>query len=279
MGDAAQHQMDGWIAHAGLLEALQFAHTFQRDLSTGGFGIEPQSGLKQLGLDRPARDGVQPLAQGIDLVRPDGHARSHRVSAMADEQVVAVAQRGGEIKALDAAAGATPFVALATDDDGGAVKFLEHARGDDADDADVPEQPSLNEDVVAFGLERAAQRADGFVSDGAFDLLTLAVAGVQAGRDGRGRGGVARKQEAEGFLGGFESTGGVQAGRKLEADFIAADAAANPGDFLQGQQSRTLRRVEAFESSGDEDAVLARERDEVSDGAERDQVEKRAQVE
>ena len=37
---------------------------------------------------------------------------------------------------------------LAADDDGGPVKFLQHARRHDADDADVPEQLALDDDEI-----------------------------------------------------------------------------------------------------------------------------------
>ena len=80
-------------------------------------------------------------------------ARRHRVTAVAHEQIAAFAQRGGQIKTRDAAARTAPFAALAAENDGGPVKLLEHARRDDADDADVPEQLSLDDDEIRLRIK------------------------------------------------------------------------------------------------------------------------------
>ena len=98
-------------------------------------------------------------------------------------------------------------------------------------------------------------------------------------RDGQRLGEVAGQQQAQGFLGGFQAAGGVEAGRELEADFVGAEQGRGLGDSLQGDQPGPLGGVQALQAGGDQDAVLAGQRDDVGDGAEGDQVEQRAQVE
>ena len=49
--------------------------------------------------------------------------------------------------------------------------------------------------------------------------------------------------------------------------------------MLQGDQPGPLRGVQAFQAGGNQNAVLAGQRDDVGDGAERDQIEQRAQIE
>ena len=97
--------------------------------------------------------------------------------------------------------------------------------------------------------------------------------------DGQGFGQVAGQEEAQGVFGGFEAAGGVETGRELEADFVGAEQGRGLSDSFQGDQAGALGGVEAFQASGDQDAVLAGERDDVGDGAEGDQVEQGAQVE
>src|SRR6185437_17022952 len=98
----------------------------------------------------------------------------------------------GEVETGDAAAGAAPLLAFTTDDDGRAIKFLEHARGNDPDHADVPEQLAFHDDEIGVGIELGADGADDFVNDAAFDFLAFAISRVERLRDGRGFGFVAR---------------------------------------------------------------------------------------
>ena len=66
--------------------------------------------------------------------------------------------------------------------------------------------------------------------------------------------------------------------RELKADFVAADRALDAGDFLECDESGPCRGGEPLQASGHENAVLGDERHEVGDGAERDEIEQRAQI-
>ena len=48
--------------------------------------------------------------------------------------------------------------------------------------------------------------------------------------------------------------------------------------MFQRDKARSFRGVQPFQSGGDEDAVLAGERDEIGNSAQRDEIEQRAQI-
>jgi len=168
---------------------------------------------------------------------------------------------------------------IAPEDEGRAVELLEDARGDNADDADVPGHLAFDNDEVGLRVEPGAQGADDFVGDGAFDLLALAVVGVELLGDGQRLREVGGQEEAEGVFGGFEAARGVESGRELEADFVSAKRVRGLSDSFQGDQAGAAGGVEAFQAGGNEDAVFAGERDNVGDGAEGNEVKQGAQVE
>ena len=103
--------------------------------------------------------------------------------------------------------------------------------------------------------------------------------GVELLRDGQGFGQVAGQQQAQGVFGGFEAARGVETGGELEADFVGAEQGRGLSDSFQGDQAGPLGGVQALQAGGNQNAVLAGERDDVGDGAEGDQVEQGAQVE
>jgi len=88
-----------------------------------------------------------------------------------------------------------------------------------------------------------------------------------------------RAEQVERFLRGLEPAGGVQPRRELETDFVRAETIGTLRDFFQRDQSRPLRDVQPFESGADENPVFAGERDDVGNGAERDEVEERTEIE
>ena len=130
-----------------------------------------------------------------------------------------------------------------------------------------------------WGLNLARTAASDFLGDAAFDLLAFAVVGVQVLREGQRFGEVAGQQQVQGFLGGFQPAGGVETGGELEADFVGAEPGRGLSDSFQGHQPGPLGGVQAFQAGGDQNAVLAGQRDDVGNGAESDQVEQGAQVE
>ena len=64
----------------------------------------------------------------------------------------------------------------------------------------------------------------------------------------------------------------------MKTHFISSDGSWGLGDSLEGDESGTLSGIQVLKAGGYEDAIFARERDEISDGAESDKVEERAQV-
>ena len=130
-----------------------------------------------------------------------------------------------------------------------------------------------------WGLNLARTEANDFLGDGAFDLLALAVVGVQVLREGQRFGEVAGQQQAQSVLGGFQPAGGVETGGELEADFVGAEPGRGLSDSFQGHQPRPLGGVQAFQAGGNQNAVLAGQGDDVGNGGESNQVEQGAQVE
>ena len=96
----AQEELSGRIAHAGLLQFFQFVQTLNREFGGGHFGVEPQRGLELFGLQGPAGEFVEAGAQRLQVVGMNDDARRHRMAAMAQQQVVALAQSGGQIETL-----------------------------------------------------------------------------------------------------------------------------------------------------------------------------------
>ncbi len=156
---------------------------------------------------------------------------------------------------------------------------MQHARGDDAHHADVPKQLSFDDDEISLGIEFRADGADDFIDDAAFDFLTLAIAHVESLRDGRGFGLIAREEQAQGFLGGFQAAGGVQARGELETDLVGAQRSGALRNFFERDQAGALGRVQALKAGGNEKAIFADQGHDVGDGAEGDEIEQGAQVE
>ena len=118
----------------------------------------------------------------------------HRVTAVTQKQIVALAQRRREIETFNAAARPAPFLALTTDDNGGPVKLAQHARGHDPDHPDVPEQLSLDDDIIGVRVESGPHGADDFLGNSALDLLALAIPCIEGARQRLGGGRVTGQQ-------------------------------------------------------------------------------------
>jgi hypothetical protein len=199
------------------------AESGETDFIEADFGIEAQVGLEFVRLKALARDIVEVGTEGVEFIGSEANARSHCVAAVADEQMVALAQSGCEVETCDATPGAAPFDTITANDDGGAIELLEHAGSDDADDADVPGLLAFDDDEVGFGIKPGANGSNSLFSDEAFELLALAVAGVEALSERQSFSEVAGKEKVQRFFGGFEAASGIEAGRELEADFMDAE--------------------------------------------------------
>ena len=147
--------------------------------------------------------------------------------------------------------------------------------------ADVPEQLAFDDDKIGFGIEPRPHRADDFLDDAALDLLAFAIVGIESsGPCGMASARLARQQQMQRFLGGFQPAGGVEARRRVEsrlrrcrgraAVWATCFSATRPGRCVVFSRSRPAETRMRFSP---------RQRNEVGDGAERHQVEQRAQIE
>ena len=108
------------------------------------------------------------------------------MASVTNEQVVTLAQRGRQIESLDAPTGTAPMRTITAQDDCWAIKFLKHARSDNADHAQMPGFLPLNEHEIAQWIKPSADRFDQFFRDAALDGLALAVFRVQTLRQSGG---------------------------------------------------------------------------------------------
>src|SRR5690348_11096451 len=107
------------------------------------------------------------------------------MATVTNEQVAALAQRGGEVETGDASARAAPLVAIAADNNGWAVESLQDARCDDADNADVPWHLAFDDDEIVLGFEFGMEIVDDLLGNIALDFLALAIAGIECLRQRR----------------------------------------------------------------------------------------------
>ncbi len=279
MADPAGTELNAGIAHACLFETGQFLQTLHGQFTDRDFGIDAKGRLELFGLQCAASECVHAFTKGVELVRTNAQAGGHGVATVAHEQVAALAQGGREIESFDAAPRAAPLVAFAANDNRRAIKFLENARGHDADDADVPQQLSFDQNKISRSVKPRSDGPNDFFADAALDVLPLAIARTEAFRDWFRFCKVPREQEAQSLFGIFQAARGIESRCKLESHFISADWPFDAGDFLERDDSRALRGREALQTGADQDAVLTRERNEIGNGPERNEIEERTEIE
>ncbi len=180
MNEVAGTELDGRISLAHGFEATEMRERLEVDFLESDFGVETQGWVEIVGLKALAGDVIKTGAKGVEFVGFKAEACGHGVSAVADQQMIALAQGSGEVETGDAAAGAAPFGAVPTDDDGGAIELLEDARSNDPDDADVPGLLAFDDDEIGLRIEPRANGGNGLFGDGAFELLAFTVAGIEA---------------------------------------------------------------------------------------------------
>ncbi len=180
-----------------------------------------------------------------------------------------------EVDAAEAAARPLRRVAVACEDDRGPLEALDHAGGDDADDALVPavarhhDRPGFA-DLVRLGLVLR----DGRLEDLLLHLATTDVQLPELRRDGVGGLPVRREQQLEGPVGMRQAPGGVDARRQGEAERVGADRPRlDPGGGAQGRDARPGALADGPQPLGHPAAVVADERDRVRHGGERDEVD------
>ena len=120
-------ELDSGVTLAHRLQASKMGESFEADFIEADFSIETQGRLEFVRLKSLARDVVEVGTEGIEFIGSKADAGGHGVAAMADKQMVALAQGGREVKTGDTAPGTAPFNAVTADNDCGAIKLLEHA--------------------------------------------------------------------------------------------------------------------------------------------------------
>src|ERR1035441_6989980 len=109
--------------------------------------------MQLLRFDGAAGEFVEARTEGDQAVGLQGDSRRHRVAAVADQQIITLAQRGSQVEPGDAAPGPTELRAVASEDDGWAVELLEHTRGDNPHHPDVPGQLTFDDGEISQGVE------------------------------------------------------------------------------------------------------------------------------
>ncbi len=126
--------------------------------------------------------------------------------------------------------------------------MLEHARGDNAHDADVPKQLAFDDDEVARRIELGPHRADGLIGDAALDSLAFAVLRVQLLRQRHRFGQAAGHEQVESGFCGLQPARGIEARGELEADFVGPQRSGGLTDFFQSQQTGSLSRIQSLQT-------------------------------
>ena len=98
-------------------------------------------------------------------------------------------------------------------------------------------------------------------------------------RNGHGFCQVARQEQVQRFFGGFQTPGGIEPRAELEADLVGAQRCCSLGDLFQRDEAGSSSRIQPFEPGGNQNAIFARQRHNVGDGSQRNQVKQRPQIE
>ena len=169
-------------------------------------------------------------------------------------------------------------VVVEADDDGGAVIPLLQPRRDDADHAPMPVAAGEHDAPVARRVEDSWSCASACEKRVHLDALALAIVAVQIGGDGNRFRPVVGLEQAQRKHGVAEASAGVEARAEPEADILRGDRKADLADFDKRAHAGPEAVLHLAQTAPDEDAVFLHERDDVGDGAERDEVEIFAQV-
>src|SRR5438105_1527475 len=129
--------MDRRIALPERSQLVQDRKAIKGDFFQANFRVKPQWGEQIFHLQRRASEFVQAQSKRLQLRAFKSDAGGHRMAAMTNQQITALPESARQIKAGYAAAGAPPVNAIASENDRGPVKLLQHARGDDTNHANV----------------------------------------------------------------------------------------------------------------------------------------------
>ena len=174
------------VARAVGLETGKLLDLLKRDearVGEGGVDLQRGDGGRVAAVGADVL--IDALAEGGDILLLDGEARGELVPAEADEQVTARLERGKEVEAAVAAAGALAHAAGEVDHEAGTGEFFGKARGDDADHALMPFLAREHE-RVALGGGEGVHLLDGAAEDILLDALALYGINAELEEDGTG---------------------------------------------------------------------------------------------
>ena len=267
----AEHRLG--VALAERLHLLQLAQQLLGDLGAVDPASERKARLHRATVVGGEDRGVEFCAKLIEPHLLHRDADGHRVPTPALKALLAGGERLNQIETHDAAAGAFGELALVAEHDGGAMVFARDAAGDDADDARVPalveEHEAVRREVAFLDLRL------GLLGDLALDVLPLAVERLELLRRAAAEGEVVAQQQVDRERGVGEPATGVDARPEAVRNVDGREPLLRfeAGGPHQLQQAGAARFGEHAQAMAREDAVLAEQRHEIGDGAERDEVE------
>ncbi len=279
MRQARSEELQRWIPLPHRFQLIEFRKRIHREIAQIHLRIQTQRRLQIFRLQGAPRDLVQARAKRVHFLRLNRQSRRHGMAAVPHQQVVTFAQRRSQIKTRNAATRTAPILALAANDKRGAIKFLQHARGNDSHHADVPVELSLHNHEIRLGIEACPHRPGDFLRHRALNFLALAILRIQSLRQRHGLFQRFREQQMQRILRRLQPTRRIQARRELKAHVERTELRRGLRDLFQGDQPRPPGRAQAFQSGRNQNSVFPHQRNEVGNRSQRDEIQQWAHVE
>ena len=109
--------------------------------------------------------------------------------------------------------------------------MLEHARGHDSNDADVPGRLTIDDHELSGSIGPCSGSPKGLLKDAALDALAFAILSIELAGERPGLFKLVGKEKIQGLLRVFKTTGCVEARGQLKAGFVASDVSGDLRDF------------------------------------------------
>ncbi len=267
----ADEQVRSRILGTARLEQRELERELARQDLGRDLRVHPDGGHGSLSAKALAHDHVELFDEVGDPIDRDGESRRHRVTAVLDQDVVALVERFGDVDAGDRAARALAFVPVDGDHDRGPAVILHEPRRAEADDAGGPLGVRDDRDPRVRSPLRALARTRDHLPG---QLLPLGVALLEALGESLRLVGVLGQQEPKRILGVVDPAGRVQTRAEHEADVARANTPELQTRALdEGSHAEERRAVQGLESEFCEHAVTAAKWDDVGDRRQRAQLQ------
>ena len=272
------------IAMAERLQPGEPSSEHRSDAVERELGVDAQ---QQFGLARGEAFGGVGGESALELGKGTGRhgeADGKGVAAEAGEQVGAGFDGFEQRESIDGATGAVGDWTLGrvfhVDDDRGLGGALDHARGEDADDAAMPAVAVDDEQAAGgkFGVLRKACFDCG--ERGSFGLAALAIEQLEIGGEFERTGAVARGKELNDLRGDVHAAGGVDARGQAEGDVEAGErlgCGIERGHLKERAQARADGTAQLANPERGDGAVLAAQWNGIGDGGDGSHFEKAGQ--